>query len=177
MTKFLFALMGLVSLSTTAIPLIQQNEKEDMKQEVYSKDWNFQPVTVSKNVDANQWFYFSIDNINLSSMGITSIDQLHSYSKIEIPDLKVKYDDNVALSGDGWKTSRNIGSEDWYRMFTKTSGWTTMYLESASTIWYSNSGDLMMRLAYNASMVTYIPPRIVTGGTITFESGSVVKIY
>lgn len=172
MTKFLVALTGLLGFSTAVLPLTQQTNSQ---QTTYSNDWNFQPTTVSKNVDANEWFYFSINNINLSSMGITNIDQLHSYSKIEIPGLKVKYDDTVALSGDGWKTSRNIGSEDWYRMFTKTSGWTTMYLESASTIWYSNSGDLMMRLAYHASMVTYIPPRVVMGGTITFESGSVVK--
>lgn len=178
MTKFLVALTGLVALSTATIPLAQQADKTDVQQETYSNDWNFQSTSVSKNVGANEWLYFAVDNINLSSMGISSINQLHSYSRIEIPGLVLKFDDRVVQSGDTWGTSnRNIGSEDWYRMFKKTSDWTTMYLESAATLWYSNSGSLMMRLAYHASMVTYIPPSVTMGGNISFESGSVVKFY
>jgi len=34
-----------------------------------------------------------------------------------------------------------------------------------------------MRLAYHGSILNYIPPRVTDGGTVAFESGSVVKFY
>lgn len=179
MTKFLIAMTGLLGISSVSAPILSQNhQKVDVNQQFAApKQWNITNSTINKNMDANEWLYFAIDNINLSSMGISSINVLHTYNTIEIPGLKVKYDNYTALTGDTWIAKRNLGTEDWYRMFKKTNAWTTMTLESSPTVWYNNSGDLMMRLAYHASILTYIPPRVVEGGTISFESGSVVKFY
>ncbi|MCL8210499.1 hypothetical protein LT336_00230 [Spiroplasma sp. JKS002671] len=180
MKRFLIALTGLVGISAVSVaPIVSQNHQkvDTIQQFATAKEWNINNAIVKQYVDANGWLYFAIDNINLSSIGINSINALHIYNTIEIPGIKVKFDDYTALTGDSWKANRNLGSEDWYRMFKKTVGWTTMTLESAASIWYSNSGDLMMRLAYHGSILNYIPPRVTDGGTIAFESGSVVKFY
>lgn len=179
MTKFLIALTGLTSISAVSVPILSQNHHKivNTQQLMMTKEWKINNSTVSQYMDANAWLYFAIDNINLSAMGINTISALHNYNTIEVPGLNVKFDDYTALSGDSWKTNRNLGSEDWYRMFKKTVGFTTMTLESATTLWYSNSGDLMMRLAYHGSMLSYIPPRVAEGGKISFISGSVVKFY
>lgn len=179
MTKFLVALTGLVGISAISAPILSQNQQKIASNQQFANpvEWNINNSTLSKYVEANDWLYFAIDNINLSSIGINSINALHAYSKIELPGIQVKYNDYTALSGNWWRTSLNLGSEDWYRMFKNKISWTTMTLESAATLWYSNSGDLMMRLAYHASILTYIPPRVVEGGTISFTSGSVVKFY
>ncbi len=121
--------------------------------------------------------YVAIDNINLTSIGIRTIDQLHQYNVIEVPDLIVQYrwNDLLTIHGDSWlPQNRNLGSEDWYHQFSQWMGKRVVDLYTAATLWIDQSGNLMMRLAYEATSGSFWEPG---PGRVAIDTGTVVKFY
>ncbi|MDQ7983122.1 MAG: hypothetical protein REH79_02745 [Spiroplasma sp.] len=171
MKKLFILLTGLLSI--TSLPILNQEQKIMAEQ----KQWSTEAIVVKEYVKAKEWLYFAIDNINLSSIGINSINDLHTYKVIEIPQLLVRFNSYKDIDGDFWTTKHNLGSEDWFRLYWQVVDGVTMILERAATIWYSESGDLMLRLAYHASIAIAFSTGVVQGSVLTFKSGSVVKFY
>lgn len=183
MKKLLVVLTGLIGISTSSVPVFNSNQTKVNNQNYISplalaQEWKTDAVVIKEDIKANQWLYFAIDNINLSSLGIDTIEKLHDYNNIEIPNFFVRFfgKSYVDINGDLWSAKHNIGSESWSRVFWKVADDVTMNLERASTIWINDSNQLMMRLAYHASISVAWPTETI-GGVVTFKSGSLVKFY
>ncbi|MDQ7983126.1 MAG: hypothetical protein REH79_02765 [Spiroplasma sp.] len=191
MKKLLVSLTGLVSISVgSTTPILNQIQtKVNINQQLFEpKEWPIENRTISKECsNIEDWRYFAIDNINLSSLGIHSIGDLDQYNAIGVPGIEIKFSNNagdhhVGLSSDLWNAKyRTITSEQWSRIFWKQVKYGFyIALERATTMWYSESGDLMLRLAYHALSYTAFGSgrgNVFFPGTITFTSGSVVSFY
>ncbi|MDQ7983124.1 MAG: hypothetical protein REH79_02755 [Spiroplasma sp.] len=182
MKKLLASLTGLIAISVgSTTPILNQiQQKDNIKQQIAPlREWRFNRSIIAAVVGPNHWKYFAIDNINLSSLGINNLNDLHQYNTIEIPGLLIKFDGYLGLIGDTWQAKkRSLSSEDWSNMFTKSiDDKTIIKLETAATVWHSNSGDLMLRLAYQASIAVHVRGHLLKGGVITFDSGPLVRFY
>lgn len=147
------------------------------KQQVLPVEWHFPNQSVHTDIWFGQYIYVAIDNINLTSMGIKTINQLHQYHTIEVPDLLVQYRWNglLEIHGDSWlPQKRNLGSEDWYCQFSEWMEWRVVNLYTAATLWIDQSGNLMMRLAYKAESGSYWEQG---PGRVAVDTGTVVKFY
>ncbi|MDQ7983123.1 MAG: hypothetical protein REH79_02750 [Spiroplasma sp.] len=183
MKKLLVGLIGLIGLNiglTATANQIQQKVNSSL-QLVSPKAWPFTAISESQEVPAFTWKYFAINNINLSTLGINSVAEFHQYNAIELPDILIRIGHYTALAGDAWSPKkRSLTSEDWYIMLDKiVENNTTVALRSAATMWYSSSGDLMLRLAYSARIAILRGHQTdyqhAVGGLITFYSGRIIK--
>lgn len=190
MKKLLFT-AGLTSLASVTIAniatsTISSAQKTNIalttsvtqnKQAVKAVEWHFENQSVHKEIFASEYIYVAIDNINLTSMGISTINQLHQYKVIEVPDLLVQYrwNDLLTIHGDSWVPSnRNLGSENWYHQFSQWMGQRVADLYTAATLWINQSGNLMMRLAYKVEFGSFWeqgPARVAidTGTVVRFS--------
>lgn len=190
MKKLLVILTGLLGISVASISSLIQNQQKNILTSqlvVEPKEYNIKPIRISQFTKPDEWFYFAFDNINLTSeLQIKTIADLHNYNAITIPEFSVGYfgKNFKEVRDDSWSANHNLGSETWYRSFEQVNDGVSMILERAATIWISETGDLMMRLAYHASLSISFPlgnpndPKTrfeVQGGIILFKSGSVIK--
>lgn len=174
--KKLLTTLGLTSLASITIAnvatetiSIAQNTRITTKTEPTKKQalptpliYHFQEQNIDKIINWSEYIYFAIDNINLTTLGITTIDQLHQYYSIKIPGLKISFsywswtDPDLQVNGDSWVAkNRNLGSENWWIKYSGWVGAKRADLYAASTIWYNNNGYLMMRLAYKAELGSF----------------------
>lgn len=157
-------LLALVTVGMLAVPggLVSTISSKDITEkaqnisnQVIQQQWNFSPIKFEKKLiwTWDSWVYFAIDNINLSLMGINTINKLHQYNVIRVSDINIKQSggdtgDRLVIMGDDWKTNRRIGSEDWYRSYFTPD----LNVYTAVTLWNDEeTGNLMMRLAYKVT--------------------------
>ncbi|MCL8209785.1 hypothetical protein [Spiroplasma attinicola] len=170
------ASMTIGNIATSSISSAQNKQEINATAQINPTEWHFKEQSIHTEIAWNEYIYCAIDNINLTAIGIKDLTQLHKYNVIDVPDLKIEYrfNDILKINGDKWKTNRNLGSEDWYHQYSEWIGERGADLYTASTLWYDQSGNLMMRLAYKIAFGSYWAPDYAR---VSIDTGSLVLFY
>lgn len=164
------AINGIVVVTTTGVSSINFQYLNEASTQAERKEYPFEPQSDEKILRHGDIVVFTIDNINLTSIGITDVDKLHEYNVINIPDIYMRVE-NIRVKTDQWNPKqRNIGTEPWHflRSITHRGAQTEIY--TSASLWYdNNSNALMMRLSYRAIALYY-------GERKTFAYGTGAKL-
>lgn len=185
--KKILTTLGLISLtgvtianiSTSSTSSTQNKQEINTLTQINSVDWHFKEGTLSSLITSNGYMNFAI-NINLTSIGIKGIDELHKYNVINVPGLQIEYEGTLAINGDTWMPkNRHLGTENWYHQYSGEVGPSSRYqadLYTAATLQYDSYGNFIMSLGYRA----YLNCFNLTWnnlGRVTIRSGSIVQFY
>lgn len=151
MTKVLLALGGTLSFSCSALSSIVINNQEikNIATQAERIEYQFEEVKGQIELRHGDWIIFSVDNINLTKLGITNVEKLHEYNKIALPGFSI-FADRRGFREDSWDPKkRNLGEEGWLYNHAIEDGGSRTEIYSAAAMWNDpDSNDLMLRLSY-----------------------------